>query len=114
MFWTHRSSLQREVAMRPVRIIAAVVFAILTLLTVPAWAAPAAPVTLRVSPSSVAAGSSVTVSGSGGLGGLGMCQWRHPALQGLCPYPGLRWGAGGERGRPTGRFLQSNHHHPPL
>jgi hypothetical protein len=52
--------------MRPVRIIAAVVFAILTLLTVPAWAAPVAPVTLRVSPSSVAAGGSVTVSGSVG------------------------------------------------
>jgi hypothetical protein len=49
--------------MRPVRIIAAVVFAILTLLTVPAWAAPA---TLQVSPSSVAAGGSVTVSGSVG------------------------------------------------
>jgi hypothetical protein len=52
--------------MRPVRIIAAVVFAILTLLTVPAWAAPAAPATLQVSPSSVAAGHSVTVSGSVG------------------------------------------------
>src|SRR5512133_2276391 len=52
--------------MRPVRIIAAVVFAILTLLTVPAWAAPAAPVALRVGPSSVAAGGSVTVSGSVG------------------------------------------------
>jgi hypothetical protein len=50
--------------MRPVRIIAAVLFAILTLLTAPAWAAPAAPVTLQVSPSSVAAGGSVTVSGS--------------------------------------------------
>jgi hypothetical protein len=52
--------------MRPVRIIAAVVFAILTLLTVPAWAAPAAPATLQVSPRSVAAGGSVTVSGSVG------------------------------------------------
>jgi hypothetical protein len=52
--------------MRPVRIIAAVVFAILTLLTVPAWAAPAALATLQVSPSSVAAGHSVTVSGSVG------------------------------------------------
>jgi hypothetical protein len=52
--------------MRPVRIIAAVVFAILTLLTAPAWAAPAAPTALRVSPNSVAAGDSVTVSGSVG------------------------------------------------
>jgi hypothetical protein len=52
--------------MRPVRIIAAVVFAILTLLTAPAWAAPAAPTALRVSPSSITAGGTVTVSGSVG------------------------------------------------
>jgi hypothetical protein len=52
--------------MRPVRIIAAVVFAILTLLTAPAWAAPAAPTAIRVSPSSVAAGGTITVSGSVG------------------------------------------------
>jgi hypothetical protein len=51
--------------MRPVRIIAAVMFAILTLLTAPAWAAPAAP-TLRVSPGSVAAGDTITLSGSVG------------------------------------------------
>jgi hypothetical protein len=57
--------------MRPVRIIAAVVFVILTLLTVPAWAAPAALATLQVSPSSVAAGHSVTVSGSVGLDSAG-------------------------------------------
>ena len=49
--------------MRPVRIIAAIVFAILTLLTVPAWAS-SEPVRLRVSPKSVAAGDSVTLSGS--------------------------------------------------
>ena len=51
--------------MRPVRIIAAIVFAILTLLTVPAWAS-SEPVRLRVSPKSVAAGDSVTLSGSVG------------------------------------------------
>jgi hypothetical protein len=52
--------------MRPVRIIAAVVFAILTLLTAPAWATPAAPTAIHVSPSSVAAGGTITVSGSVG------------------------------------------------
>src|SRR5215211_7648653 len=51
--------------MRPVRIIAAIVFAILTLLTVPAWAS-SEPVRLRVSPESVAAGDRVTLSGSVG------------------------------------------------
>jgi hypothetical protein len=49
--------------MRPVRTIAAVVFAVLTLLAAPAWAAPA---TIHVSPSSVAAGHTVTLSGSVG------------------------------------------------
>jgi hypothetical protein len=49
--------------MRPARIITAVVFAMLTLLAAPAWAAPA---TIHVSPSSVAAGDTVTVSGSVG------------------------------------------------
>jgi hypothetical protein len=49
--------------MRPVRTIAAVVFAMLMLLAAPAWAAPA---TIRVSPSSVAAGNTVTLSGSVG------------------------------------------------
>jgi hypothetical protein len=49
--------------MRPVRIIAAIVFAILTLLTAPAWAR-SEPVRLQVSPKSVTAGDSVTLSGS--------------------------------------------------
>jgi hypothetical protein len=49
--------------MRPVRIIAAVVFAMLMLLAAPAWAAPAS---IQVSPSSVAAGDTVTLSGSVG------------------------------------------------
>ena len=49
--------------MRPIRIIAAIVFATLTLLTAPAWAS-SEPVRLRVSPKSVAAGDSVTLSGS--------------------------------------------------
>jgi hypothetical protein len=49
--------------MRPARIIAALVFALLTLLAAPAWAAPA---TVQVSPSSVAAGDTVTLSGSVG------------------------------------------------
>src|SRR6266545_22945 len=66
MSWTQRVVSSREVAMRPVRIIAAVVFAILTLFTAPAWAAPAAPAAIRVSPGSVAAGDTVTVSGSVG------------------------------------------------
>ena len=52
--------------MRPVRIIAAVVFVILTLLGAPAWAASSEPVRLQVSPKSVAAGDSVTLSGSVG------------------------------------------------
>jgi hypothetical protein len=51
--------------MRPIRIIAAVVFAILTLLTAPAWAS-SEPVRLQVSPTSVAAGDRVTLSGSVG------------------------------------------------
>jgi hypothetical protein len=51
--------------MRPIRIIAAVVFAILTLLSAPAWAR-SEPVRLEVSPKSVAAGDSVTLSGSVG------------------------------------------------
>ncbi len=51
--------------MRPIRIIAAVVFAVLTLLTAPAWAS-SEPVRLRVSPTSVAAGDRVTLSGSVG------------------------------------------------
>jgi hypothetical protein len=53
--------------MRPVRTITAVVFAatvgMLTLLAAPAWAAPVA---IHVSPSSVAAGDTVTLSGSVG------------------------------------------------
>jgi hypothetical protein len=53
--------------MRPVRIIAALLFAatvgMLTPLAAPAWAAPA---TLQVSPSSVTAGDTVVVSGSVG------------------------------------------------
>jgi hypothetical protein len=53
--------------MRPVRIIAAIVVAatvgMLTLLAVPAWAAPVA---IHVSPSPVAAGHTVTLSGSVG------------------------------------------------
>ncbi len=53
--------------MRPVRTITAFVFAVtvgmLTLLAAPAWAAPVA---IHVSPSSVAAGDTVTVSGSAG------------------------------------------------
>jgi hypothetical protein len=49
--------------MRPVRIIAAIVLAILTLLTAPAWAR-SEPVRLQVSPKSVTAGDSVTLSGS--------------------------------------------------
>jgi len=52
--------------MRPVRIITAVVFAILTLLGAPAWAASSEPATLQVSPRSVTAGDSVTLSGSVG------------------------------------------------
>jgi hypothetical protein len=48
--------------MRPTRTIAVVAVAILTLLAVPASATPA--VTLRVSPSTVVAGGTVTVSGS--------------------------------------------------
>jgi hypothetical protein len=51
--------------MRPVRIVAAIVFAILTLLTAPAWAS-SEPVRLQVSPKSVVAGESVTLSGSVG------------------------------------------------
>ena len=58
--------------MRPVRIIAAIVFAILTLLTAPAWAASSEPVTLQVSPKSVAAGDSVTLSGSVGPNSAGL------------------------------------------
>ena len=53
--------------MRPARIVAAVLFAatvgMLTLLAAPAWAAP---VSIAVSPSSVAAGDTVTLSGSVG------------------------------------------------
>ena len=53
--------------MRPVRTITTVMFAatvgMLTLLAAPAWAAPVA---IHVSPSSVAAGDTVTVSGSVG------------------------------------------------
>jgi hypothetical protein len=51
--------------MRPVRIIATVVFVILTLLGAPAWAR-SEPVRLQVSPKSVAAGDRVTLSGSVG------------------------------------------------
>jgi hypothetical protein len=55
--------------MRPVRIIAALVFAAtvgtLTLLAGPAWAAPVA---IHVSPSSVAAGDTVTITVSGAAG----------------------------------------------
>jgi hypothetical protein len=56
--------------MRPVRIIAAIVFAILTLLTAPAWASSES-VTLQVSPSSVVAGDTVTLSGSIGPNSAG-------------------------------------------
>jgi hypothetical protein len=49
--------------MRPVRIAAAVVLALLMLVAAPAWAAPAS---IQVSPSAVAAGDAVTVSGSVG------------------------------------------------
>jgi hypothetical protein len=57
--------------MRPVRIIAAVLFAatvtMLTLLAAPAWAAPATPpVVVHVSPVPVVAGRTVTMSGSVG------------------------------------------------
>ncbi len=57
--------------MRPVRIIAALVFAAtvgtLTLLAAPAWAAPTTPpANVHVSPSSIAAGDTVTLSGSVG------------------------------------------------
>jgi hypothetical protein len=51
--------------MRPVRIIAAIVFVVLTLLTAPAWA-ESQPVRLQVSPKFVAAGDSVALSGSVG------------------------------------------------
>ncbi len=48
------------------------------------------------------------------LGGLGMCRWRHPALQGVRPHPRLRRGAGSGRGRQFGRGLHGNHHDPAL
>jgi len=51
--------------MRPIRIIAAVVFVVLTLLGAPAGAS-SEPVRLQVSPSSVTAGDRVTLSGSVG------------------------------------------------
>src|SRR6266536_5279145 len=69
---THQGrALPGEVAMRPVRIIAAFLFAatvaMLTPLAAPAWAASTTPpVVVRVSPGSVAAGDTVTVSGSAG------------------------------------------------
>src|SRR6266540_1519559 len=57
--------------MRPVRIIAAFVFAAtvgtLTLLAAPAWAAPTTPpASVHVSPRSIVAGHTVTLSGSVG------------------------------------------------
>jgi hypothetical protein len=51
--------------MRPIRIIAAIVFVILTLLAAPAGAS-SEPAKLQVSPNSVAAGDRVTLSGSVG------------------------------------------------
>jgi hypothetical protein len=62
---------QREITMRPARIIAAVIIAaivgMLTLLAAPAWAAPTTPpVVVHVSPSPVVAGHAVTMSGSVG------------------------------------------------
>jgi hypothetical protein len=62
---------QREITMRPARIIAAVMFAaivgMLTLHAAPAWAAPITPpVVVHVSPSPVVAGHAVTMSGSVG------------------------------------------------
>jgi hypothetical protein len=57
--------------MRPVRIIAAVVFVVLTLLTASAWAS-SEPVRLQVGPRSVAAGDRVTLSGSVGPESAGL------------------------------------------
>ena len=75
--------------MRPFRIITALLFAAVigapALLAAPAWAAsPTPPASIRVSPNPVAAGDTVTLSGSVGPNSAGSKRhWRQAAVQGV-------------------------------
>jgi Flp pilus assembly protein CpaB len=76
--------------MRPVRIIAALLFAatagLLTVSAAPAWARSTRAPVVQASPNPVTAGHSVTLSGSVDPDrAAAQCPRRHPVLQGVRP-----------------------------